>query len=85
MLRGSLARYRPSGTWRMHWRRMRLHIIGVSVSDTMADTTTAIVRVSANSRNMRPTRPVMNSSGMNTAISDSVSEITVKPISRAPR
>ena len=34
---------------------------------------------------MRPTRPVMNSSGMNTAISDSVSEITVKPISPAPR
>ena len=27
----------------------------------------------------------MNSSGMNTAISDTVSEITVKPISRAPR
>ena len=64
---------------------MRLHIIGVSVSDTMAETTTAMVSVSANSRNMRPTRPVMNNSGMNTAISDSVSEITVKPISRAPR
>ena len=64
---------------------MRLHIIGVSVRDTTAETTTAIVSVSANSRNMRPTRPVMNSSGMNTAISDSVSEITVKPISRAPR
>ena len=27
----------------------------------------------------------MNSSGMKTAISDIVSEITVKPISRAPR
>ena len=26
----------------------------------------------------------MNSSGMNTAISDTVSEMTVKPISRAP-
>ena len=64
---------------------MRLHIIGVSVSETMAETTTAMVSVSANSRNMRPTRPVMNSSGMNTAISDIVSEITVKPISRAPR
>ena len=63
---------------------MRLHIIGVSVSDTTAETTTAMVSVSANSRNMRPTRPVMNSSGMNTAISDTVSEITVKPISRAP-
>ena len=33
---------------------------------------------------MRPTMPVMNSSGMNTAISDTVSDTTVKPISRAP-
>ena len=66
------------------WRSRREHIIGVSVSDTIAEMTTAIVNVSANSRNMRPTRPLMNSSGMNTAISDSVSEITVKPISRAP-
>ena len=65
-------------------RSIRLHIIGVSVSDTIADTTTAMVSVSANSRNMRPTRPVMNSSGMNTAISDSVSEMMVKPISLAP-
>ena len=63
---------------------MREHIIGVSVSETIAEITTAIVSVSANSRNMRPTSPVMNSSGMNTAISDIVSEITVKPISRAP-
>ena len=62
----------------------REHIIGVSVSETTAETTTAIVRVSANSRNMRPTRPLMNSSGMNTATSDMVSEITVKPISREP-
>ena len=60
------------------------HIIGVSVSDTIAETTTAMVSVRANSRNMRPTRPVMNNSGMNTAISDTVSEMTVKPISRAP-
>ena len=63
---------------------MREHIIGVSVSDTIAEMTTAIVKVSANSRNMRPTRPLMNSSGMNTAISDTVSDMTVKPISRAP-
>ena len=66
------------------WRRSREHIIGVSVSETIAEVTTAIVSVNANSRNMRPTRPDMNSSGMNTAISDMVSEITVKPISRAP-
>src|SRR4029078_6221502 len=62
----------------------REHIIGVSVSDTTADVTTAIVSVNANSRNMRPTSPDMNSSGMKTAISDTVSEITVKPISLAP-
>src|SRR2546430_398988 len=55
-------------------RNSRLHIIGVSVSDTTAETTTAMVKVSANSRNMRPTSPVMNSRGMNTAISDTVSE-----------
>ena len=66
-------------------RSSRPHIIGVSVSEMMAEATTAMVSVSANSRNMRPTRPVMNSSGMNTAISDMVSEITVKPISLAPR
>ena len=65
--------------------RSREHIIGVSVSDMIADVTTAIVNVSANSRNMRPTSPDMNSSGMKTAINDTVSEITVKPISLAPR
>ncbi len=63
---------------------MRAHIIGVSVRDMTAEATTAMVSVSANSRNMRPTSPVMNSSGMNTAISDMVSEMTVKPISLAP-
>ena len=67
------------------WRSSLAHIIGVSVSDTIIDTTTAMVSVSANSRNMRPTSPVMNSSGMNTAISETVSEMMVKPISRAPR
>ena len=43
-----------------------------------------MVKVSANSWNSRPTMPVMNSSGMNTATSDSVSETMVKPISPAP-
>ena len=62
------ARLRRARSWT--WRSRRLHIIGVSVSDTTAEVTTAIVKVSANSRNMRPTMPVMNSSGMNTAISD---------------
>ncbi|MCY1450614.1 hypothetical protein D9M71_674380 [compost metagenome] len=38
----------------------------------------------ANSRNRRPTTSAMNSSGINTAISEKVSEISVKPICRAP-
>ena len=38
-------------------RRSAAHIIGVSVSETTAETTTAMVSVSANSRNMRPTMP----------------------------
>ncbi len=50
----------------------------------MAEVTTAIVRVSANSRKSRPTMPVMKSSGMKTATSETVSDTTVKPISRAP-
>src|SRR4029077_7213099 len=78
---------RPRGASAEACRSSRLHIIGVKVSETTADVTTAMVSVSANSRNMRPTRPVMNSSGMNTAISDTVSEIPVKPIwfARRPR
>ena len=74
----------PAGVSRC-CRSRRLHIIGVSVSETTAEVTTAMVSVSANSRNMRPTRPVMNNSGMKTAINETVSEITVKPISLAPR
>ncbi len=38
----------------------------------------------ANSRNSRPTTSAMNSSGISTAISDTVSETSVKPISSAP-
>jgi hypothetical protein len=40
--------------------------------------------VMANSWSSRPTTPPMNSTGMNTAASDSVIETMVKPISRAP-
>ena len=63
----------------------RPHIIGVRVSETTADTTTATDSVTENSLNSRPTTPVMNSSGMNTAISDTVSDTMVKPICAAPR
>ena len=66
-------------------RSSRPHIIGVNVSETTADTTTETASVTANSLNSRPTTPVMNSSGMNTAISDTVSETMVKPICAAPR
>ncbi len=40
--------------------------------------------VTANSRNSRPTTSPMNSSGISTAISDTVSEMMVKPICSAP-
>ena len=43
-----------------------------------------IVTVIANSRNSRPTMPPMSSSGMNTATSDRLMEMMVKPISPAP-
>ncbi len=57
---------------------------GVSVSEMTDDTSTAIVTVMANSRNSRPMMPPMNSSGMNTAISEKVIEMMVKPICPAP-
>ena len=58
--------------------------MGVSVSETTADTTIEAVTVSANSRNSRPMTPDISSNGMNTAISEMLIEITVKAISRAP-
>jgi hypothetical protein len=59
-------------------------IIGVTDSDTTVDTAIANASVTENSRNSRPTMPPMNSSGMNAAISDTLIEITVNPIWRAP-
>ena len=44
-----------------------------------------MLMVTANSRNMRPTTPPMNRTGMNTATSDSVIDRMVKPISLLPR
>ncbi|MNW09745.1 hypothetical protein D3C71_2068190 [compost metagenome] len=43
-----------------------------------------IARVMANSRNKRPTTSPMNNNGISTAISDTVNEMMVKPIWRAP-
>ena len=59
-------------------------IIGVTDSDTRVEIAIANTSVTENSRNSRPTMPPMNSSGMNAAISDTLIEITVKPICRAP-
>ncbi len=60
------------------------HIIGVSVSESSAETPIATLSVTANSRNRRPTMPPMNKSGINTATSDTVSDTIVKPICLLP-
>ena len=60
------------------------HIMGVVVSETTIETTIAIERVTANSRNRRPTMPPISRIGINTAISEMLMESTVKPISCAP-
>ena len=49
-----------------------------------AEATTATDTVTANSRNSRPMMPPMKNSGMNTAISEKVIEMMVKPICPAP-
>src|SRR5262249_6439159 len=64
--------------------RTRAHNIGVSVSDTNPETTIATAIDTANSRNTRPTIPPINSTGMNTAISEKVIDTIVNPISREP-
>ena len=46
---------------------------------------TEVLSTTANSLNSRPTTPVMNSSGMNTATRLTVSDTMVKPICAAPR
>ncbi len=63
---------------------MRPDIIGTSVSDTTAEIRIVIASVTANSRNSRPTTSPMNSSGISTAISDTVNDTMVKPICDAP-
>ncbi len=60
------------------------HIIGVSVSESSAETPIETASVTANSRKSRPMRPPMKSSGMSTATSETVSETIVKPICPAP-
>ncbi len=55
--------------------------MGVVVSEITIDTRMALESVMANSRNRRPMMPPISSSGMNTAISETLMEKTVKPIS----
>ncbi len=66
------------------WVSNHAHSAGVSVSETSAEITTAAVNVTENSRSSITSMLLPNSSGANTATSDSVIEITVKPISRTP-
>ncbi len=58
--------------------------MGVRVRDSTMETTTAALRVTANSRINRPTMPPMNISGVNTAISEIEIDRMVKPTSLAP-
>ena len=58
--------------------------MGVSVNDTNADAAIATVTTTANSLKMRPMIPPISSTGMNTATSDTVIDMIVKPISRLP-
>ena len=70
---------------RLGGRRTSLaQIIGVTVSETSVETTIANTSVTENSRSSRPTTPLMNSSGMKAATSETLIETTVKPIWRAP-
>ena len=54
------------------------------VSEITMETRMAVERVTANSRNSRPTMPPIIRIGMKTATSEMLMENTVKPISRAP-
>ena len=58
--------------------------MGVNVSETNPETSTATPMVTANSCRSRPRMPLMNSTGMNTAARESVMEMMVNPISLEP-
>ena len=58
--------------------------MGVRVSETTAETRMVTARVTANSRKSRPTTSLMKSSGMSTAMSETVSDMMVKPICSLP-
>src|SRR5471032_3159878 len=75
---------RPGGLVSCSGLSSQAHSIGVVVSEITSEIMTAADSVTANSRNSAPSWPPMNSSGMNTAISDRLIDSTVKPTSRAP-
>jgi len=81
-LRGSVDA-NPAALWADAARCAAL-IIGVSVSETTAETMIVTARVTANSRNSRPTTSPMNNSGISTAMRETVSDRMVKPICSAP-
>ena len=54
------------------------------MSDTTAETRMVTLSVTANSRNKRPTMSPMNSSGISTAINETVKDTMVKPICAEP-
>ncbi len=58
--------------------------MGTSVRDTTAEIKIVTASVIANSRNSLPTTSCMKISGISTAISETVSEMMVKPICPAP-
>ena len=60
------------------------HSIGTKVSETIAEMMIVAASVIANSWNRRPTTSPMKRSGIRTAISDTVSEMMVKPICAEP-
>ena len=58
--------------------------MGVRVKDTTAEIKMATNKVTANSWNKRPMTSPINSSGINTAIKDTVKDTMVKPICLDP-
>ena len=58
--------------------------MGTTVRATTMDMAMAAARITANSRNRRPTTPLIIRMGMKTAMSEMLIDRTVKPISSAP-
>ncbi len=64
--------------------RHTLDSIGSSVNETKSDTSTANATVTPNWKKILPIIPPMKATGMNTAITASVVEMTARPISLVP-